>query len=190
MKKRMVFVLKLVVILWSVLLIGNKGFSLQRLHFAALQSEAFADAAEDGKVYPLDFNLLAKIEHELEETGQGLDVKGFPIEILALHGKKVKVRGYLLVPYDAYFTQSGLLDDFAVGKNAYGCPCCAWGPPPTIMNTVFVKTAEGESLKPPFTPTVEVTGTFVARREYYVDDDGVKQLAGLFFIQDATVLKK
>lgn len=186
----MVFVLKLAVILCSVFLIGNRGFSLHRFHFAALQNEAFAGGVENGKVHPLDFGLLAKVEHELQDTDSGLDVSGFPLEILALHGKTVKVTGYLLIPYDAYLTQDVPLEDFAVGKNAYGCPCCAWGPPPTIMNTVFVKLKKGEHLEPPFTPTVEVTGTFAARREYYVDEEGLKQLAGLFFIQDATVQTK
>ena len=96
-----------------------------------------------------------------------------------------------MLPYDAYLSD-GSFGDFALGKNAYGCPCCSWGssPPPTIFNVVLITMKDGEKLKPPFTPLVEVTGTFYARQEYFTDEKGKKKLSGLFFIQDAEARKK
>lgn len=152
-------------------------------------AEAFASQADEKQVYNLDIRELEKVQSEV--TKDGNDIGGFPIDILHLCGKKVKLTGYLLIPYDAYLSD-GSLDSFALGKNAYGCPCCNWGssPPPTIFNVVFITMKTGEKLKPPFTPLVEVTGTFYAHQEYFTDDQGKKKLAGLFFIQDAEAKKK
>ena len=150
---------------------------------------AFAGQSDDKEVYVLEITKLEKVQELL--TKDKNDITGFPPEILALNGKKVKLTGYFLIPSDAYLSNVSV-DNFAVGKNAYGCPCCNWGssPPPTIFNTVLITLKKGESLKPPFTPLVEVTGTFSAHQEYYTDDAGKKQMASLFYIQDAEAKKK
>ncbi len=186
MRNKMIRFVKYVIVVMVVFFLASKKLlPVRPLPFVNFTRAAFAEIPDDKKVYSLDISKLEKIQNEL--TREGDDITGFPIDILALHGKKVKITGYLLIPYDAYLADGKSLDSFAVGKNAYGCPCCDWGnsPPPTIFNTVFVKTKEGEKLSPPFKPLVEVTGIFSAHREYFVDEDGVKQLSGLFFIQDA-----
>jgi hypothetical protein len=164
----------------------------QPFHLVKFTDDALAsqpDAKEDKQVYNLDIKDLEKVQDQVTKDGD--DIKGFPIDILRLHGKRVKLTGYLLIPYDAYLSGNSL-DDFGLGKNAYGCPCCNWGssPPPTIFNVVFVTMKTGEKLKPPFTPRIEVTGTFYAHQEYFTDKQGKKKLAGLFFIQDAEAKKK
>ena len=190
MKKRPIYTLRFAIILSIIVLLANKKpNSAKSFHAVRLTSEAFASQSDDKQVYVLDIGKLEKVQEFL--TKDKNDISGFPIEILALHGKKVKLTGYLLIPYDAYLS-NGSIDNFAVGRNAYGCPCCNWGssPPPTVFNTVFVTLKKGGSLKPPFTPLVEVMGTFFAQQEYYTDDDGKKQLASLFYIQDAEAKKK
>ncbi len=190
MKKRLICALKSAFILSIILIFAiKKQNSAQPFHAIRLANVAFASQSDDKQVYVLDIGKLDKTQELL--TKDKNDITGFPMEILALHGKKVKLIGYLLIPYDAYLSD-GSLDNFAVGKNAYGCPCCDWGssPPPTIFNTVLVTLKKGELLKPPFTPLVEITGTFFAHQDYYTDDDGKKLLASLFYIQDAEVKKK
>jgi hypothetical protein len=190
MKNKTTLIVKYAIVLAVIFLLTSRKVPLaQQFHFVNFTREVFAETSDDKKIYSLDISKLEKIQNEL--TKDENDITGFPVDILMLHGKKVKITGYLLIPYDAYLTDDKPLDSFAVGKNAYGCPCCDWGnsPPPTIFNTVFVKTKEGLNLSPPFTPLVEVTGTFSAHREYFIDEDGVKQLSGLFFIQDAEAKK-
>jgi hypothetical protein len=190
MKNKITLIIKYAIVLIAVFLLTNKKMpSTQQFHFVNFTREVFAETPDDKKIYSLDVKTLEKVEDEL--TKDGNDISGFPMDILILHGKKVKLTGYLLIPYDAYATDDSI-DNFAVGKNAYGCPCCNWGnsPPPTIFNTVFVKMKEGAKLSPPFTPLVEVTGIFFAQRDYYIDENGAKQLGGLFFIQEAVATKK
>ena len=153
--------------------------------------DAFAGQSDDAQVYNVDIRDLEKVQDQALVTKDAEDIKGFPIDILRLYGKKVKLTGYLLIPYDAYLSGDSI-DNFGLGKNPYGCPCCNWGssPPPTIFNVVFVTMKTKEKLKPPFTPQIEVTGTFYAHQEYFTDEKGRKKLAGLFFIQDAEAKKK
>jgi len=152
-------------------------------------SVAFAGPSDDNEIYQLDIGRLEKVRGRIVKDKS--DITDFPAEILALQGRKVRITGYLLIPYDAY-DSGGSIDNFAVGKNPYGCPCCDWGssPPPTVFNTIFITMKKGEGLAPPFTPLVEVTGIFAAHQEYYTDENGKKQLEGLFYIQDAEAEKK
>ena len=188
--KRLISIFKYALILIVILLFATKKpNSSQLISSVKLTGEAFAGQTDDNQVYKLDIRELEKVQNEVNKEGN--DISGFPIDILHLCGKKVRLTGYLLIPYDAYLSD-GAIDNFALGKNPYGCPCCNWGssPPPTIFNVVFITMKNGEKLKPPFTPLVEVTGTFYAHQEYFTDDQGKKKLAGLFFIQDAEAKKK
>jgi len=190
MKKRLIYTLRFVFILSIILFFVTKKQNLaQSFHAISLPSDAFAGQSDDEQVYVLDIKELEKVKGQATKDGE--DIKGFPIDILHLYGKKVKLTGYLLIPYDAYLAD-GSLDNFALGKNAYGCPCCDWGssPPPTIFNVVSVTMKKGQKLAPPFTPLVEVTGIFYAHQEYFTDEFGKKKLAGLFFIQEAEAQKK
>jgi len=190
MRKRLFLILKYTLIL-AVLFsfVAKKHDLLQPFKSIRFTDEALASSSNDNEIYPLSIGKLEKVQDRFAKGKS--DITDFPAEILALQGKKVKVTGYLLIPYDAY-ASGGSIDNFAVGKNPYGCPCCDWGSslPPTIFNTVFITMKKGESLMPPFTSLVEVTGTFVAHQEYYTDDNGKKQLEGLFYIQDAEARKK
>jgi len=188
--RKLFSVIKYAFILIVILLFATKKPNpTQPIPSVKFTAEVFASQADEKQVYNLDIRELEKVQSEV--TKDGNDISGFPIDILHLCGKKVKLTGYLLIPYDAYLSD-GSLDNFALGKNAYGCPCCNWGssPPPTIFNVVFITMKDGQKLKPPFTPLVEVTGVFYAQKEYFTDDQGKKRLAGLFFIQDAEAKKK
>jgi len=191
--KKLATILKYTFVLIVILLFTmKKPNQAQLFHSVRFTDDALAsqpEDKEDKQVYNLSISDLEKVQGQVTKDGE--DIKGFPIDILRLYGKKVKLTGYLLIPYDAYLSGNSL-DDFGLGKNPYGCPCCDWGssPPPTVFNVVSVTMKKGEKLKPPFTPLVEVTGTFYARQEYFTDENGKKKLAGLFFIQDAEAKKK
>ena len=190
--KKLVTILKYTFVLIVILLFTmKKPNQAHTFHSVRFTDDAFASQSqsEDSQVYNINIKDLEKVQSQV--TKEGDDIKGFPIDILHLYGKKVKLTGYLLIPYDAYLSGDSL-DNFGLGKSPYGCPCCNWGssPPPTIFNVVFVTMKTGEKLTPPFTPLVEVTGTFYAHQEYFTDDQGKKKLAGLFFIQDAEAKKK
>jgi len=191
--RKIVTILKYTLVLIVILLFAmKKPNQVQPFHSVRFTDDALAsqpEGKEEKQVYNLDIKDLEKVQGQVTKDGD--DIKGFPIDILHLHGKKVKLTGYLLIPYDAYLSD-GSLDNFALGKNPYGCPCCDWGtsPPPTVFNVVSVTMKTGEKLKPPFTPLVEVTGIFYAHQEYFTDENGKKKLAGLFFIQDAEAKKK
>jgi hypothetical protein len=190
MKKWSIYALRFIFILSIILFfVTKKPNSAQSFHIISLPNDAFASQSDDEQVYVLDIRELEKVKSQATKDGE--DIKGFPIDILHLYGKKVKLTGYLLIPYDAYLAD-GSLDNFALGKNAYGCPCCDWGssPPPTIFNVVSVTMKKGQKLAPPFTPLVEVVGIFYAHQEYFTDENGKKKLAGLFFIQDAEAKNK
>ena len=188
--RRLVTILKYIFVLIVIFLFAmKKPNQAQSFHSVRFTDDAFASQSGDLQVYNLDIRDLEKVQGQVTKDGD--DIEGFPIDILHLYGKKVKLTGYLLIPYEAYLSDASL-DNFGLGKNAYGCPCCNWGssPPPTIFNVVFVTMKTGEKLGPPFTPLVEVTGTFYAHQEYFADENGKKKLAGLFFIQDAEAKKK
>ena len=191
--KKLVTILKYTFVLIVILLFTmKKPNQNQPFHSVRFTDDALASQSEnkeDKQVYNLDIRDLEKVQSQAIKEGD--DISGFPIDILHLYGKKVKLTGYLLIPYDAYLSGDSL-DNFGLGKNPYGCPCCNWGssPPPTIFNVVFITMKTGEKLKPPFTPLIEVTGTFYAHQEYFTDENGKKKLSGLFFIQDAEARKK
>ncbi len=191
--KKLVTILKYTFVLIVILLFTmKKPNQNQPFHSVRFTDDALASQSEnkeDKQVYNLDIRDLEKVQSQAIKEGD--DISGFPIDILHLYGKKVKLTGYLLIPYDAYLSGDSL-DNFGLGKNPYGCPCCNWGssPPPTIFNVVFITMKTGEKLKPPFTPLIEVTGTFYAHQEYFTDENGKKKLSGLFFIQDAEAKKK
>ena len=190
--RKLVTILKYTFVLIVILLFTvKKPNQAQSFHSIRFTDDLLASQSEDNQVYNLNIRDLEKVQDQAQITKDGDDIKGFPIDILRLYGKKVKLTGYLLIPYDAYLSGNSV-DNFGLGKNPYGCPCCNWGssPPPTIFNVVFVTMKDGLKLKPPFTPLVEVTGTFYAHQEYFTDEKGKKKLSGLFFIQDAEAKKK
>ena len=189
MNKKIFMIVKCLLVLLCFLF-----FTTQKEERLASFTSNFAEAAvaqnvDKEQVYALDINKLEQVQSML--TSDKEDITGFPKDIIALRGKRVKVTGYLLIPYDAYLSKKSF-DSFAVGKNAYGCPCCDWNssPPPTIFNTIMVKLKKGGGISAPFTPLVEVTGIFSTRHEYYTDDDGKKRLNTLFYIQEAKAEKK
>jgi hypothetical protein len=139
-------------------------------------------------VYNLNFRTLEQVERYVTEDKT--DLKEIPEDILVLNGKRVKITGYFLIPTEAYYNNK-TVSDFAVSKGNYGCPCCSsWGAPPTIFNSVIVYMKEGTTVGPPFAPLIEVTGTFMVKKETFVDDDGNKRLNTLFYIKDAEAVKK
>jgi len=144
-------------------------------------------SASKQEVIDLSFKVLE--ETQAYVTDDKTDLKAIPENIQSLNGKIVKITGYLLVPAEAYYTDKPITN-FAVSKNAYGCPCCSWGDPPTIFNTVVIDMKEGDSIKPPFTPLVEVMGEFYVKKEQFTDEDGQKRLSTLFYIKDAQAKKK
>jgi hypothetical protein len=190
--RKFIIILRYTFVLIVILLFAmKKPNQAHPFHSVRFTDDALASQVEDTgdkRVYNLDIRDLEKVKGQA--TKEGDDIKGFPISILHLYGKKVKLTGYLLIPYDAYLSGASI-DNFGLGKNPYGCPCCNWGssPPPTVFNVVFVTMKAGEKLKPPFSPRIEVTGTFYAHQEYFTDEKGKKKLAGLFSIQDAEAKK-
>jgi len=137
---------------------------------------------EDEKIYSLTFEEMESTKKLIDEKGN--DITGFPAELVKLNGKKVKITGNLLIPNENYYLDAPL-SSFAVSKYPFGCPCCSWGPPPTLFNVVFVTMEDQKALKPPFSQNVSVTGVFKAEKKYY--EKG--KLEGLFFITHATVEK-
>lgn len=103
---------------------------------------------------------------------------------MKLNGKMVKLTGNLLIPREQYYMNEPL-KNFAVSKNAFGCPCCAWGPPPTVFDSIFVTLKEGIRLGPPYSQRVTVTGIFKAEKSPCRDG----RLAGLFYITNAIAEK-
>ncbi len=154
------------------------------LVFAAPKKEA---STVNQDVINLDFKLLEQAGQHV--TDDKSDLKEIPESIQSLNGKIVKITGYFMVSADAYYSKEPIIN-FAVSKSAYGCPCCNWGDPPTIFNTVIVDMGKGENIKPPFTPLIEVTGTFMVKKEQFTDDEGQKRLNTLFYIKDAQAKKK
>ena len=151
-------------------------------------SVVVADTIEAGTVKALD---LSQLEMVIDlETQDKTDITGFPKEVLDMQGKKVKVTGYLGMPFGDFYDNVPVYH-FYVLKYAYGCPCCNWAnnPRPSMFNTVFVDLKKGAALNPPFTSRVDVIGTFMATREYNIDVNGEKTLGRLFFIEDAEAKK-
>lgn len=138
-------------------------------------------------IITIDFKLLEKTEQYV--TSDKADLKEIPADILALNGKLVKVTGYFLIPSQAYYLREAI-SNFGVSKSSYGCPCCTWGDPPTIFNTVIVDMKQGEVVEPPFTPLIEVVGVFSVKKEQVADEAGEKRLNTLFYIKDAQAKKK
>jgi len=152
--------------------------------FGVAKEKSLKDAPQTTTI---DFKLLEKTEEYV--TGDKADLKEIPADILVLNGKLVKVTGYFLIPSQAYYLKESV-SNFGVSKNSYGCPCCTWGDPPTIFNTVIVDMRQGEVVEPPFTPLIEVTGIFNVKKEQITDEEGGKRLNTLFYIKDAKAVKK
>ncbi|MBU0569160.1 hypothetical protein KKB40_00070 [Patescibacteria group bacterium] len=175
-KKNKKPVLYAILFLLSVVFCGNPAFGA-----------ANKDASLNTQVITLDYRMLEQTEQYL--TDDQSDLKEIPENILALNGKMVNIIGYFMVPAETFYSKDPITN-FAVSKNAYGCPCCSWGDPPTIFNTIMVDTKKSSVVKPPFPPMVEVTGVFLVKKEQYEDEDGTKHLGVLFYIKDAVVKKK
>lgn len=139
------------------------------------------------EVVKLDFSLLERTEQYVNEDRS--DFTEIPKEVLALNGKQVEITGHLIAGVEAFYSEEPVTH-FAVSKTALGCPFCNGDTSPTIFNTVIVNMKEGRSLKPPFAPYVEVTGTFNAKKEYFVDENGIKRLDAIFYINDAQAKTK
>ena len=151
--------------------------------FVKLSNLAEASVDKTDVVYVITFEQLEEMRKYIK-TEKGEDITGFPEELLKLNGKMVKITGNLLIPGEQYYMNDPI-NNFAVSKNAFGCPCCTWGPPPTVFDSIFVTLKEGVSLNPPYSQNVTVTGTFRVAKRYC--DDG--SLAGLFYITNATATK-
>ncbi|MDO9464736.1 MAG: hypothetical protein Q7J67_05505 [bacterium] len=170
-------------------------YSMKWLHEAKAASidnnakvEVEVKTAKNEKIYTLNFKALEKTERDIINTDKN-NMTGISEEVFNLHGKTVKITGYFLVPAEAYFLNTPV-SSFAVSKNAYGCPCCSWGPLPTIFNTAIVTMKKGLKVNPPFPQLVEVRGTFMVKKEYYTAEDGKEYLTGLFFIKNAEAEEK
>lgn len=146
-------------------------------------SQAADDSQEKPKACDFSYGLLLKAQPILEK-GKPEDVAKLPDALKNLNGKRVRITGYLLIPSETYYLDKPL-DFFAVSQNAFGCPCCAWGPPPTIFNIVSVKVSKGEEIKPPYSSRVTVEGVLKIEPKY---EGG--ELVELYSISEATAKKK
>ena len=160
------------------------GLKSRRIDFVNLPNIAEASMDKTGEVYSVTFEQLEQIRKYIDKGKKGEDVTGFPEALLKLNGKMVKLTGNLLIPSEQYYMKEPL-NNFAVSKNAFGCPCCTWGPPPTVFDSIFVTLKEGVRLDPPYSQYVTVTGIFKAEKSFC--EDG--RLAGLFYITNATAEK-
>jgi hypothetical protein len=143
-----------------------------------------ADARQDKtKVYDLSYGLLLKAQPILEK-GRAEDVANLPDALKSLDGQRVRITGYLLIPREAYYLNK-TLEAFAVSQNAFGCPCCTPGPPPTIFNILRVKADKGAGIEPPYPPRITVEGMLRIEPEY---ENG--ELVALYSITEAKAQKK
>ena len=154
------------------------------LRFVKLSDLAEASVSKTEGIYSITFEQLEQARKYINKKKKEEDITCFPEELLKLNGKMVKITGNLLIPSEQYYMNEPLAT-FAVSKNAFGCPCCTWGPPPTVFNSILVTLKKGVLLDPPYSQCVDVSGIFrVAKMR---SEDG--QLCGLFYITNATVLK-
>lgn len=167
----------------SILLLSCLLFITERHSFSESQKN-LPQSQQD--IINLDFNLLEEVQKYTTEDQT--DLKEIPENIKKLDGKIVRVTGYFITSPETYYKKEPVRQ-FAIGKNPYGCPCCSWGDPPTIFNTLMVDLIEGENLPPPFSPMIEVTGTFLVRKEHKVDANRINRLDILYRIKQAKVIK-
>ena len=182
MKKKIRFCILLVTIFVVTLVSG--GLKTRRIDFVSLPNIAEASMDRVGEIYTVTFEQLEQTKKYVDRGKKNEDITGFPEELLKLNGKLVRLTGNLLIPSEQYYMNEPL-KNFAVSKNAFGCPCCTWGPPPTVFDSIFVTLKEGVRLDPPYSQYVTVTGIFRAERSSC--EDG--RLAGLFYITNATAEK-
>jgi hypothetical protein len=142
-------------------------------------SQAAEIKQEKIKACNLSYDMLLKAKPILEK-GKPEDVVKLPDDLKSLDGKRVRIIGYLLVPSEAYDLNEPL-NSFAVSQNAFGCPCCAWGPPPTAFNVVMVKVKAGGDVQLPYPPRIGVEGDFKIAPKY---ENG--ELIELYSISNAT----
>lgn len=182
MKKniKICFLSFLIIVIISV----SGGFKSRRVDFVSMPNTAEASVVKAGEIYTVTFEQLEQTRKYIDKKKKDEDITGFPEELLKLNGKMVKLTGNLLIPSEQYYMKEPL-KNFAVSKNAFGCPCCTWGPPPTVFDSVFVTLKEGVRLDPPYSQCVIVTGIFKAEKSSC--EDG--RLAGLFYITNATAAK-
>ncbi|MFA6320505.1 MAG: hypothetical protein WCY36_01470 [Candidatus Omnitrophota bacterium] len=180
MKIKVCFLSLLIIVVISV----SGGFGPRRIDFVSMSSAAEASVGKAGEIYTVTFEQLEQTRKYADKKKKGEDITGFPDEILKLNGKMVKLTGNLLIPSEQYYMNEPL-KNFAISRNAFGCPCCTWGPAPTVFDSVFVTLKEGVRLDPPYSQRVTVTGIFKAEKSSC--EDG--KLAGLFYITNATAEK-
>lgn len=143
--------------------------------------------AETGPAVAVDLATLERTEDFLSLAyPHKTDI---PEDIRALEGHVVKIKGYFMVPAETFVGEEPI-GHFALARNAYGCPCCTWGPPPTIFNTVVVNMNNGDKLMPPFEPMYEVSGVFEIKIKQYSAGFGRKNLEPLFYLNDARVVRQ
>lgn len=182
MKKKMkiCFLSLFIIVIISV----NGGLKSRRIDFVSLPNTAEASMDKAGEIYTVTFEQLEQTKRYIDKGKRAEDITDFPDELLKLNGKMVRLTGNLLIPSEQYYMNEPL-KNFAVSKNAFGCPCCTWGPPPTVFDSIFVTLKEGVRLDPPYSQYVTVTGVF--KTEKSSCEDG--RLAGLFYITNATAEK-
>ncbi|MDD5679636.1 MAG: hypothetical protein PHI59_00110 [Candidatus Omnitrophica bacterium] len=163
---------------------ASGGVKSRHIDFVSMPNMAEASVGKAGEAYIVTFEQLEQTRKYIDKGKKGEDITGFPEELLRLNGKLVKLTGNLLIPSEQYYMNEPL-KNFAVSKNAFGCPCCTWGPPPTVFDSIFVTLKEGGRLDPPYSQYVTVTGIFKAEKSSC--EDG--RLAGLFYITNATAEK-
>jgi len=182
-RKARIRFLAVLIFMW-VIISANGGLKPCSIDFVSLPNTAEASIDKTGEVHTVTFEQLEQTRKYVSKGKKNEDITGFPEEILKLNGKMVKLTGNLLIPSEQYYIKEPL-SNFAVSKNAFGCPCCTWGPPPTVFDSIFVTLKEGVLLDPPYSQYVTVTGIFNAKKSSC--EDG--RLAGLFYITNATAEK-
>jgi hypothetical protein len=178
--------IKICFLLFIVVIAVSAGVVPKSRHidFVSMPNTAEASIEKTGEIYTVTFEQLEQARKYIDKAKKGEDITDFPDDLLKLSGKMVKVTGNLLIPREQYYMNEPL-KNFAVSKNAFGCPCCTWGPPPTVFDSIFVTLKEGIRLDPPYSQYVTVTGIF--KTEKSSCEDG--RLAGLFYITNATAEK-
>lgn len=153
--------------------------------FACGLNNSWAEQTEYEKqqIKSLSFGLLSKAKPVLGK-GKPDDMAKLPDNLKNLNGKLVRITGALLLSKESWYIDKPV-NFFAVSQNSYGCPCCFWGPQPTVFNTLIVTVKKGHEIRQPFSPQVVIEGILHIEPEY---EDG--ELVGLYSISEATVKKK
>ncbi len=173
----------ILIILFIVIVFLSEFPKAPPMVFVKLSNIAEANTNDTSEINTLTFDQLEQTRKYIDQKKEG-DITGVPEGLSKLNGKMVKITGNLLIPSEQYYMKEPL-DGFAVSKNAFGCPCCTWGPPPTIFDSVFVTLKEGERLSSPYGQNIRVVGIFRIEKKYCEDGS----IDGLFYITNATCEK-